>query len=474
MKLKTLLRCSKLFLCAIFCLQMANSYAQPDWATARNSVNFSYPAQDYNAPYLQACTNDGWEDGLYITRDGLHLYSFYLPADFFAYLALADSVLDCWDTINPIDSSMCCPDFAPYIHADLVGMNTTLTNHACTSWLHADIVHASRATTADPFGAWQPMPLSSGFWSDGGFVGVQENGMFDIAMYTLNTGENDIYSIRNTTYDPPGPGTILNFCDPDTVEDNPHMEKIDDSTYVLVFDDHASDSLGQINYTFSYDSGATWIQPQILSTVSETGVEIQPHLWQNQTDGRWWIYYVSDSVVQGEKIGLIFRKPLNGTMTLGGFDNFGPREAVIFPTSTHPDFYFLGCSEPSLTTNGDLSFCAIYVATTDNTWSNETQIDPWFLPRNGSVMGVVDEGSKNPLQLNVFPNPNNGQFSVTLTNGKERKSQVTIIDMFSRLVYASTEKGSNLQINTEDLSKGVYFVKVQNGEQVVSQKIIIE
>jgi len=148
---------------------------------------------------------------------------------------------------------------------------------------------------------------------------------------------NDIYSIRSTGYDPPTEGTLLNFCDEDTVEDNPHVEKIDDLNYILVFDDHASDSIGLIYYTFSNDSGITWAQPQSLTTVNETGTEIQPHLWQNQTDGLWWIYYVSDTIIQGNQTGVIFRKPLLGTMTPGNFDAFGPRELVIMPTSTHAE-----------------------------------------------------------------------------------------------------------------------------------------
>lgn len=74
------------------------------------------------------------------------------------------------------------------------------------------------------------------------------------------------------------------------------------------------------------------------------------------------------------------------------------------------------------------------------------------------------------------PNPFNGELSVTFNAASEGTSTIQIIDMLGKVHYSNTEvvnAGSNsFHINTENLTNGIYFVRIQQGSDVQTQRII--
>ncbi len=76
------------------------------------------------------------------------------------------------------------------------------------------------------------------------------------------------------------------------------------------------------------------------------------------------------------------------------------------------------------------------------------------------------------LNLNIFPNPSNGKFKITNTNNIKN---IEIQNILGKVIYCSTL--NNFQTTTEidlsTVSKGIYFVKLDNGEQIMTEKIII-
>ena len=56
--------------------------AQTDWeAIKKGALPVVMLTEEFDAPYPQPLANPGWEDGLYISRDGLNLYCIYGPFD---------------------------------------------------------------------------------------------------------------------------------------------------------------------------------------------------------------------------------------------------------------------------------------------------------------------------------------------------------------------------------------------------------
>jgi M6 family metalloprotease-like protein len=85
----------------------------------------------------------------------------------------------------------------------------------------------------------------------------------------------------------------------------------------------------------------------------------------------------------------------------------------------------------------------------------------------------VTPGANEKL-VKVYPNPNNGRFTLELTNF-EGTSTVSIINTLGSVIYQTSLLDSNpKELEMTFLRKGFYFVKIRNGETVITKKIIIQ
>jgi hypothetical protein len=75
--------------------------------------------------------------------------------------------------------------------------------------------------------------------------------------------------------------------------------------------------------------------------------------------------------------------------------------------------------------------------------------------------------------VKVYPNPNNGQFTLELTN-IESGATVDIYNMLGARVYQSTTtNGVRHKINLPGIKKGIYFVKIMDGKKQFTRKMIV-
>ena len=87
------------------------------------------------------------------------------------------------------------------------------------------------------------------------------------------------------------------------------------------------------------------------------------------------------------------------------------------------------------------------------------------------VTSVAEELSTN--QVSVFPNPSSGIFTLQSTE------EITAIEIYNVLgenispLSFRREAGGEVEIDLSAQPKGIYFIKVQSGDKVSSQKIII-
>jgi hypothetical protein len=81
------------------------------------------------------------------------------------------------------------------------------------------------------------------------------------------------------------------------------------------------------------------------------------------------------------------------------------------------------------------------------------------------------------LNINVFPNPNRGVFSIDFS-AELSKAEIIIYDIFGREIYSETlnQVEGNDRIDISSQSSGVYLYRVisENGEQLGEGKVIIQ
>lgn len=87
-----------------------------------------------------------------------------------------------------------------------------------------------------------------------------------------------------------------------------------------------------------------------------------------------------------------------------------------------------------------------------------------------SQEGIEQENSKIK-GIEIFPNPNNGIFKISLNDVSEGNIQIT--DLFGFTIYKLDFKNqTEFEMNMQEKPKGIYIVKVTSGEQVFTSKII--
>ncbi|MFA6129262.1 MAG: T9SS type A sorting domain-containing protein [Bacteroidales bacterium] len=94
---------------------------------------------------------------------------------------------------------------------------------------------------------------------------------------------------------------------------------------------------------------------------------------------------------------------------------------------------------------------------------------------NGGVTTGVDQNSL-VAAFSVYPNPTSGAFTVAVTNTTAADLVVTLTNIQGQVIYRNRVANTVNYQETIDpgLSKGVYFLSVNNGKEVKVQKVVVQ
>ncbi|WP_375563097.1 T9SS type A sorting domain-containing protein [Bernardetia sp. OM2101] len=91
-----------------------------------------------------------------------------------------------------------------------------------------------------------------------------------------------------------------------------------------------------------------------------------------------------------------------------------------------------------------------------------------------SVLGVDDEDNLNDL-VSLYPNPNQGSFSLETTN--LRVESIEVYNAIGQIVYQKNIPNtfiSNFDIQLKQPSNGMYLIRMQTQKGIITQKLIIQ
>lgn len=86
-------------------------------------------------------------------------------------------------------------------------------------------------------------------------------------------------------------------------------------------------------------------------------------------------------------------------------------------------------------------------------------------------LGIAEINNNDNIQ--VFPNPGNGLFTITL-KGNVNNAEMEVVNSLGQIVYSDILNGNTKTIDVSDISKGIYFIEVNSGDSIIRKKFIKE
>lgn len=78
--------------------------------------------------------------------------------------------------------------------------------------------------------------------------------------------------------------------------------------------------------------------------------------------------------------------------------------------------------------------------------------------------------------MSVYPNPTTGEFTVRIVSSEISDMVITVMDIQGHVVYSNHISGvsTHTEVISENLTKGIYFLSINNGKEVKVQKVIVQ
>lgn len=85
-----------------------------------------------------------------------------------------------------------------------------------------------------------------------------------------------------------------------------------------------------------------------------------------------------------------------------------------------------------------------------------------------------DEQTNEIFNISIFPNPNNGQFNIQLSESEELPTSISIQNILSQVILTRDVTSNNTQVDLNEAPKGIYMVLINYKEYTITKKIIKE
>lgn len=95
--------------------------------------------------------------------------------------------------------------------------------------------------------------------------------------------------------------------------------------------------------------------------------------------------------------------------------------------------------------------------------------DLYSLLVSSGLSGLNDVVNTNDF-VNIYPNPSSGKFNIELKNSNPAIS----IEVYNMLGDKILQQQNNTEVNLSKSTKGIYFVKIYDGEKIYTNKIVVQ
>ncbi|WP_121667342.1 T9SS-dependent M36 family metallopeptidase [Mesonia aquimarina] len=114
-----------------------------------------------------------------------------------------------------------------------------------------------------------------------------------------------------------------------------------------------------------------------------------------------------------------------------------------------------------------------YSATQGSSLSRTDQTEAFDMPPNAVLDCSLGIGATEENLWRVYPNPTNGLVTISTKNSVNNSAEINIFDINGREVFTATTTASQ-PVDVSSLTTGVYILKIQSGEKIQTEKLIVE
>lgn len=120
--------------------------------------------------------------------------------------------------------------------------------------------------------------------------------------------------------------------------------------------------------------------------------------------------------------------------------------------------------------NGVSTYFTVYDKNQTAIFNGQPRVNPFnsmiAIEFDATVLGIEDNAS----EVTIFPNPTDGQLNIT--TGYDVYN-LSIFDVCGKIVY-SNEAATDGMLDVSHFNKGMYLLKIQHNDAIISKKVIIE
>jgi hypothetical protein len=110
-----------------------------------------------------------------------------------------------------------------------------------------------------------------------------------------------------------------------------------------------------------------------------------------------------------------------------------------------------------------------------STWAPPQTVD--YLLNMSWETGSAVDNSDLMTSMNVYPNPTNGKFTVSISNAEATDMILELVNISGQVVYRNEVKAAysyNEDIDASTFAKGVYYLKVNSDKGVKVEKVVVQ